>query len=314
MVLSFAINKYVYVMVNKKFDDHFRVTYSKTENVDTIDQIEHDLIRETLRYAKAENGLEVVTVADIPGSGTGLGSSSALTVGLLNCLHRRYMKKADFNGGEPSKNWLAETAFMIESEKCHKPVGKQDHYAAALGGFNMIQFSKKSVKYTEVASRWDCNNPWSQGDLEEYMFLLWTGISRPSSDILQIQKDNFSSGKTIEFGKDMINVAKKVYTYLLDGEIHLAAEQLNNGWEIKKRFSPWISNEWIDNWYQLAMNNGAWGGKLCGAGGGGFLLFVAPPDTHDRIVKATGLRKIDFKIENEGSVIIKRAGWEASEL
>jgi len=295
-VASFAINKYVYVIVNQKFDDKYRISYSKTENSDSLDGIKHDLIRETLREAKKLNGMEVVTVADIPGSGTGLGSSSAVIVGLLNCFYK-----------EQSSNWLAETAFDIEAKTCRKPVGKQDHYIAALGGFNLLQFSKKKIIYSSVESRWDCENPWSQNDLEKKMLLLWTGMTRSSSDILQKQKDGFSNGKNTEFGVQLSNLAHDFHGELINGEIKEAAKLISVGWEIKKNLSPWISNDFIDNWYKLAMQNGAWGGKLLGAGGGGFLFFLAPPETHSRIIKATGLQRIGFKIENRGSEVIYEA-------
>jgi len=307
--LSFAINKYVYVIVNRKFDNRFRVSYSKTENVETVEQIEHDIIRETLLRENVKNGLEIVTVADIPGTGTGLGSSSALAVGLLNCLE------------SPKENeritpyWLAETAFDIESNYCHKPCGKQDYYASALGGFHMLNFSKTEVRFTPVSSNWDSEKPWSQFDIEENALLLWTGVARPSSDILTQQKENFLSGNTLEIGKELAALAEKTrHDLVIKGDMVDLANNILYGWELKKKLSPWITNEWIDDWFGKAMNNGAWGGKLCGAGGGGFLFFIAPPDTHERIVEATGLRKIDFQIENEGSVIIKRTGWEAYDL
>lgn len=284
-VLSFAINKFIYVMVNGKFDDKFRVSYSKTENVDTVDEIKHNLIRETLKFAKKKKGLEVVTVADIPGGGTGLGSSSALLVGLLNCLYK-----------DQSPNWLAETAFDIESGACRKPVGKQDHYASALGGINYMQFSKKSVSYKPIVCS---ENP------EKYMLLLWTGISRPSSDILEKQKEGFTVGSTTEHGLALAKLAKETTRHLVEnGDLLKLGENISAGWEIKKKLSPWITNEWVDDWYNKAMENGAYGGKLLGAGGGGFLFFMAAPDSHARIIKATGLRAIPFKIENKGSEVV----------
>lgn len=285
VVLSFAIDKFVYVSVNKKFDDRLRISYSKTENVDTVDQIENNLIRETLKFAKKRSGLEIVTVADIPGSGTGLGSSSAMTVGLLNCLYKNL-----------SPNWLAETAFDIEANYCHLPVGKQDHYASALGGMNFLQFSKDYVNYKPVAYK---------ENLEKYMLLLWTGISRPSSDILTKQKEGFSDGSTEDYGVALSKLAREtVYDFVDRGDMPTLGEHISAGWKIKKKLSPWITNEWVDDWYLKAMQNGAYGGKLLGAGGGGFLFFIAPPASHARIIKAVGLRAIPFKIENRGSEVI----------
>ena len=291
--LSFAINKYVYVALNDHFVNKYRISYSRTENVESLDLIQHDLIRETLKFSRLQEGFEVVTVADIPGNGTGLGSSSAMIVGLLKCLHRKFM------GNDGELQWLAKTAFFIEAHKCHKPVGKQDHYATALGGFNLYIFSDKEVRYTQA--------PFTV-TLERHMLLLWTGIARKSEDILTQQKERFASGNTLGIGKELAVLAETAfYDWVQYRDIQKLAEYISYGWEIKKKLAPWITNEWIDDWYAKAMNNGAWGGKLCGAGGGGFLLFMAPPDTHDRIVKATGLRKIDFKIENEGSKIIYEA-------
>lgn len=304
MAVSFAINKYIYVVVNPRFDDRLRVSYSKTEIVDNVADIQHDIIRAVLHYAKVQWGLEIVTVADIPGSGTGLGSSSSLTVGLLNCLHRMEMQKRDYACEDPSPNWLAETAFSIEENSCHKSVGKQDHYAAVLGGFNMLEFHPKKTVYTEVESRWDCENPWSRQEFSDNALLLWTGISRSSTDILAEQKEGFASGKNLEHGKDMIKLTEKLYMHLRNGNIKEAGQTMGESWEVKKKFSRHISNEWIDDWHQKAMSAGAWGGKLCGAGGGGFLFFLAPIQNHKKIVQSTGLRKIDFEISSNGSEII----------
>lgn len=295
-VVSFSIDKYIYVAVNEKFDDSVRVSYSKTENRAVVDDIKHDLIRETLKFAHKVKGLEITTMADIPGNGTGLGSSSSLTVGLLNCLYR-----------DQTPNWLAETAFAIEAGACRKPVGKQDHYASALGGFNYIQFSKKRVVYEDVKSLWDADNTWSQNELCEHMLLLYTGMTRQSTDILTKQKEGFQSGDTIQFGAELSNFAKEFLHKLVYGCIEDAARIISQGWEIKKKLSPWITNDFIDDWYEKGMNNGAWGGKLLGAGGGGFLFFMATPDTHHRITKATGLKRVPFRIENNGSEIVYEA-------
>lgn len=284
-VVSFCINKYVYVALNKKFDGKLRVSYSKTENVTGIDELDHELVRETLREWKVFSGVEIVSIADIPGGGTGLGSSSAFTVGLIHAL-----------GKSNHPSIIAERAYIIEAEICHRPVGKQDHYSCARGGMNYITFHKNRV---EVETLYPHN------DMEENLLLLYTGITRSSNDILKEQGNNFKKGNTIETGKKLSELAYRFRNDWLDGRMtyEKMGNYLHSGWELKKKLSS-VSNEQIDAWYKIAMKNGALGGKLLGAGGGGFLLFVAPFETHARISEATGLRRIDFKLENSGSEII----------
>lgn len=316
-VVSMAINKYVYIMVNDKFDGRYRVSYSRTENVDKISDIKHNLVRTALETWKAgsggtgwghfNQGLEIVSISDIPGEGSGLGSSSSFMVGLLNAF--RYRNQG--GSGEFPKKMMADYAFEIE-QISNPSIGKQDHYAAAFGGLNLYVFNKDDNDWiVPISERLDCINPWSWSELHEHMLLLWTGTTRKSNDILRAQKEGFDSGRSFQVGKELSSLAHQFAQSLSDGSIQTAASIISTGWALKQSLAPGISNQWIDDWYAKAMNNGAWGGKLCGAGGGGFLFFIAPPDTHDRIVKATGLRKIDFNIDHEGSVIIKREGYES---
>lgn len=308
--VSFAINKYVYIAVNDKFDGRYRVSYSRTENVEKISDIKHSLVKKVLtaydgspEIHNFRNGLEVVSVADIPGEGTGLGSSSSFVVGLTNAI------RAKLNYVDMSKVDLADHAFQME-QQINPHIGKQDHFAAAFGGFNFYAFNKDDTDWIiPVRSMWDSEFPWSWNELHSHMLLLWTGITRKSDDLLKSQKEGFDSGKTLDIGKELVFHAHEFHRYLVDGKIQRAAQVMLGGWLLKRELAPGITNEWINNWIEAAMNNGAWGGKLLGAGGGGFLFFFAPPDTHDRIVKATGLRKIDFNIDHEGSVIIKREGY-----
>lgn len=309
-VVSFAINKYIYIMVNDKFDGKYRVSYSKTENVENISQIQHPLVKVVLAShfgsGLFKSGIEIASIADIPGEGSGLGSSSSFTVGLLNSVR---MYQGGIETMDSEKDAIAKAAFRLE-QKVNNNIGMQDHCAAAFGGFHRYDFGAEGLhSRTEVSSRFDCSTPWSWNDLHKYMLLLWTGYTRSSRDILSAQQNGFASGKTLEYGKDLYQVAVTFHENLIRGRIERAAKIMGEGWAIKKKLAPGISNNWIDKWHEQAMNNGAWGGKLCGAGGGGFLFFFAPPDTHDRIVKATGLRRVDFNLDHEGSVIIRREGY-----
>lgn len=288
-VVSFAINKYVYISVNKKFDGKLRVSYSQTETVNDIDELKHELARETLRLFNIKTGLEITSVSDIPGNGTGLGSSSAFTVGLIKALGRNV---------PPSI--LAERAFTIEAEKCFHPVGKQDQYISAHGGINHFIFDKNFVKVDPI------NPPlrWVE-EMESHSLLLWTGISRNANDILKAQSKTYTDGGNVGVGVELASMTGEFYYELLDGmTVKRTGEYLNQAWKLKKFLAQGISNSKIDTWYDLAMLNGAYGGKLLGAGGGGFLYVLAPPYLHEQIMKVTGLRHVEFKIEKEGSKVI----------
>lgn len=301
-VVSFAINKYVYVALNPKFDNAYRISYSKTENVETVDEIEHDIVREAIKLARnVGNGLEITTVSDIPGEGTGLGSSSSLAVGLINALNTYIAGPVSDPGA------LAELGFITEAQKCGHSVGKQDHYAAAYGGINTMEFRKSSVKVTELKSDWDSEYPWNIAEFEKYFVLLWTGKKRSARKILREQSKRMNEKDVYEVAQEMAILAgslKNGLTKAMVDPLRVTGMCLKKNWELKKQLHPNISDEQIDFWYEIAMNNGALGGKLCGAGGGGFLLFVAPPEEHIRIVKAVGLRKVPFKISTRGSEII----------
>lgn len=288
-VLSFTIDKYVYVSVNSKFDGKFRVSYSKTEIAETLDNIEHGLVRETLKLANIKVGTEIVSVADIHGYGTGLGSSSAFTVGLLKI----YYPQAD-------PGILAERAFTIEHDKCGYPVGRQDQYAASYGGMNFITFGKRSVNVKPIHP----SAEWME-DFHNYSLLLWTGITRSANDILKLQKKGFENGGNMEIGKFLADQAHVFMQELCDGaKPRRLGEIMNETWTWKKKLAPNISNSKIDDLYEKALQAGAYGGKLLGAGGGGFFFFFAPAYLHKEIAEATGLKKIHFKFEAKGSEVI----------
>lgn len=287
-VVSMAINRFIYISVNRKFDGKFRISYSKTENVDTIAEIEHDIVRKALYAHDIQTGLEITSVSDIPGNGTGLGSSSAFTVGLVRALGRNELPSI-----------IAERAYKIE-RACGNHVGKQDQYASSIGGFNKFDFMSDLVKISPIipGQRWI-------DDFESHCLMLWTGITRDANEILRSQENGFSGGKNIQYGIILARLAQDFYNELAGGaDMKRIGEFIFEGWDIKKFFANSITNKAIDVHCAVAMNRGAYGGKLLGAGGGGFLFFIAPPDTHEKIVMETGLRKVDFKIEPKGSEVI----------
>jgi len=284
-VVSFAINKYVYVSVNKKFDSKIRVSYSTTENVEHIDHLQHDLVRESLRYFKINDGVEITSVSDIPGEGSGLGSSSCFTVGLVNALS---------HGSHPSI--LAERAFEIEANKCHRPVGKQDHFASAYGGMNYFVFTKNSVETTAM---------YASEELKKHSLLLYTGMTRKADSILKGQRQAFDEGATTDTGRKLAILAKNFYhEYLTGMEMDRLGDYLTRSWNFKKQLASGITNPQIDIWMNAALGMGAHGGKVLGAGGGGFLYFIAPPEIHGRIAASLRLKLVDFKIETRGSEVI----------
>ncbi|MBW1672999.1 MAG: kinase [Deltaproteobacteria bacterium] len=292
-VVSFAINKYIYVGVNKKFDDLIRLSYSETEISDGIWNLKHDIVRESLKYFEVFNGIEVVTMADIPGSGTGLGSSSTLTVGLIRALQKYTGKKRFFNPHE-----LAEMAYKIEEYLCKKAVGKQDHFAAAYGGLHYYQFEKDKV----IAELLDLNSK-ELKELQSRFTLLWTGRTRSATKILQRQERNLDKGR-FQLASGMRDIAVMMRDDLRKKDISNIGAYMDANWQIKRRMANGISNDWIDDIYDRAIEAGAEGGKICGAGGGGFFLFYGKLGIGPDLEKATGLKQIDFKIEKEGSKVI----------
>jgi D-glycero-alpha-D-manno-heptose-7-phosphate kinase len=288
-VVSFAIDKYVYVAVNPKFDGKVRVSYSKTENVNHPMELKHDIIREVLLSYNV-SGVEVVTVADIPGSGTGLGSSSALAVGLV-----RYVGARD--GYHPRD--YAELAYEIERERCLHPVGKQDHYISAFGGVRFLKFQPDdSVIVEEI--RLDEHE---REELESRFALLWTGRNRNANDILKQQEENLNGNRFL-LAQGMRDLAVQLRNDLQKKDFSNIGVYMDAGWQVKRQMAQGITNEWIDQKYQEAMAAGAEGGKICGAGGGGFFLFYGKPGFAPTLERATELKHIPFHIEPEGSKVI----------
>jgi D-glycero-alpha-D-manno-heptose-7-phosphate kinase len=292
-VLSTTIDKYVYVVVNTRFEETTRVSYSRTEIVSSIDELEHELAREALRVAGIPRGTEIVTIADVPSEGTGLGSSSAVTVGLLNALFA-------YQGILKSPEELAEEAARIEIDVLGKPIGKQDQYAAAFGGLQFLEFgpgdgvSRQPLILTDEQE---------QG-LRRNLMMFHTGrvsTGRPLEQLDEVARD---PGVVANLGQ-LAESARALYRELSSGaDCDVLGQALHDSW-LRKRELPGVTDPEIDGWYEEARGAGAIGGKVLGSGGGGFLLLYVPSAAQPAVRAAlSGLREFPFAVDREGSRII----------
>ncbi|MEI8054794.1 MAG: GHMP kinase [bacterium] len=294
-VISTAIDKYVYVNVNKKFDNGIRVAYSKNEEVASVDQIEHPLVRAAMTILGLRGGVEITTIADIPSKGTGLGSSSSFVVGLIHALNA-------FKGKFSSSEQLSVDSCMVEIAICKEPIGKQDQYAASYGGFNLIEFHPdESVVVSPIIFK-----PSLLKVLEHNILLFYTGITRSASSILRQQVKEIPLNKSkYQTLKKMVQLAYSLRDEIHKNNIDVFGEILHEGWMLKKSITSGISTSDIDYWYNLARGLGAKGGKILGAGAGGFLMLYAPPDKHEQIKRGlNGLRHVPVGFEPFGSKVI----------
>lgn len=294
-VIATAINKYIYIAVNDKFDHRIRASYSITEIVDEIDELNHELIREGLKLAGIDGGIEITSISDIPSEGTGLGSSSSYTVGLLNAFHA-------YKGRHAGAERLAAEACIVELEKCQKPIGKQDQYIAAYGGLQHIRFNQdESVHVDPVICTPDLKE-----ELHSRLMLFFTGVTRSSSSILKEQSANTHVKSEARASlRRMTEMVDELLKALRDNDLTSFGEILHESWMEKKQMAAGVATPQIDDWYERARRSGAIGGKILGAGGGGFLLLYAPTDVHQEIVKALPeLRLVPFRFEAQGSKII----------
>ena len=295
-LISAAIDKYVYVAINRPFNKGIYLKYSKNETVNSFKSIEHPIIREALLYFKFEDPqLEITTLADIP-SGTGLGSSGSFTTALIKALfsyQKRHLHQEE----------LAKLACFIEIDLLAEPIGKQDQYIAAFGGVTCFDFHKDdNVTSSPLNISLD-----TLFELEDNLLLFFTGVSRSASGILKdqqvkSQQNDVEMLKNLHYVKDLGYRSRDALT---QGKTVLFGELMHEHWEQKKRRSGGMSNPRIDEWYELGMRNGAVGGKLVGAGGGGFLMFMA----HDSIklrqaMTGAGLEEVRFKFDFEGTKVV----------
>lgn len=291
-VISASIDKYMYVCVNKRFDHTIRVSYSKTEIVETVDEIQHPIVRECLKFTGIDGGIEITSIADIP-AGTGLGSSSSFTVGLLHALYA-------YKGVYVTPERLASEASHIEIEVLKEPIGKQDQYIVAYGGLQYIKFNPDETVFTDPVV---CSKE-TKKELSSNLLMFYSGMTRKASNILTEQKKNTAS--KIEYLKKMRDTASVMKVIITGGKnINDFGRALHDGWALKKSLTGSISNGEIDSYYQNALEAGALGGKLLGAGGGGFLLFYVERHNQERVREAMkGLREVRFSFEPQGSKII----------
>lgn len=290
-VVSTSFNKHVYVTINKRFDDTIRVSYSKTEIVDNFEDIKHELVREAMRLVGLKKGIEITTISDIP-SGTGVGSSSALTVGLLNALY-------SFKGLHKPAGDLASDACKIEIDILKSPIGKQDQYIAAYGGINFMQFNQDdSVFVNPIILKEETKKL-----LERRLMMFYTGVTRSANKILKEQKKNTKNNvKVLAELKALANHAKDAMHM---DKIERIGEILHKGWLLKKKLAFSISNNAIDGYYEKAKKAGAIGGKVAGAGGGGFIFLYCHEKNRQKVINAmSNLRLIPFKLEPQGSRIV----------
>ena len=289
-VISTTIDKFVYVGLNKKFDNFFRFSYSKTENVKKVKFIQHEMLRETFKYFKISNGLEIVSVADIPSSGSGLGSSSSFLVGLINVINC-------FKNLGLGKKEIAKIACKIEIDILKKPIGMQDQYNAVYGGLKWYKFYEKNkvkVKNLNIDKKRILK-------FNQKLFLVYTDQVRKSEKILaQVKKSNFNSLQEIS------KLTEEFKRELISGDLNTLGKILHQNWILKKSLSKNTTNNKIDQLYNYGINSGAIGGKLLGAGGGGFLLFFVDNKNQKKFKNKFFNKKIiDFNFYEKGTELIK---------
>jgi D-glycero-alpha-D-manno-heptose-7-phosphate kinase len=291
-VLTTAIDKYIFVTIKKRFDDKLRIGYTRTEMVDSVGEIQHELIRESLLKTGIRSGVEVTTIGDIPEAGSGLGSSSTVTVGALQAMYT-------YNGEIVSAERLAKEACEIEIEVLGRPIGIQDQYIAAYGGFRLMEFQPDGNVdiQTVPLENQRCRK------LNESLLLFYTGMSRKSASILEEQKMNIN--QRLSHLRRLKQLAYDARDELVSGNTDAIGEMLHESWLMKKELASQISNGTIDDMYIAARKAGAIGGKITGAGGGGFLLLFCPYERQDSVREAlNGLQELPFTLEQDGTKVI----------
>lgn len=291
-VLNCAIDKYIFVIVKQRFDDEIYVNYSKKEIVSRVADIEHELVREAMLMTGVTGGVEITTLADIPSSGSGLGSSSAVTVGLLHALYA-------YTGRQVSAEELADGACRIEIERCGKPIGKQDQYIAALGGIRDLRFGPgEDVSHEELGL-----SASERVALQQQMMLFYTGITRRADNILAEQNANVPATlPQLDLLRDLAGFAVK---RLRSGDVDAIGPALRESWEAKRKLASGVSNSQVDGAVTRALEAGASGVKLTGAGGGGFLVVLCPMERQRAVRESLAdMRELPIRLERFGSRVV----------
>jgi len=293
-VICTAIDKFVYAIVKERFDDMIYINYSKKETVQHVHEIQHDLVREAMKMTGVESGIEITTLADIPSSGSGLGSSSSITVALLHALYTYRNKLV-------TAEQLAADACRIEIDILGKPIGRQDQYAAAYGGINKFTFRANDMTQREAIQM---AGP-VRRKFSSSLLLYYTGITRSSNEILSIQKTNLLSAETFETMRQMVSLVDPYTDAMRNGDIFTCAELMDKNWQMKQKMASGISNGRIDEMYHTARKAGALAGKIAGAGGGGFLLLIVPREKQNVVFEALkSYRELPFMFSESGSMVI----------
>jgi len=294
-VLSTAIDKSVFIIIKERFDDMIYINYSKKEIVESIDDIQHGLVREAMKMVGVDHGIEITTLSDVPATGVGLGTSSSITVGLLQALYAHKRKTAS-----PEK--LAQEACRIEIDMLGKPIGIQDQYIAAYGGMKHMSLTYDGVEITDVELSESVLH-----QLQERLMFFYTGITRHSEVVLKEQSNNVSSRTVIL--SEMAGLVSDGYEALRGNRLDEFGVLLDRNWHLKKQLASKITSGDIDKLYQVAICSGALGGKILGAGGGGFLMIYSPVKYKDKIREEfgrIGLQEYHFTFSQEGSEVILR--------
>lgn len=277
--LTATLNKYIYCIIKERFDKEIWINYSIKEKVEKVDHIKHDLVREAMRLTGVENGVEITFLSDIPSEGSGLGSSSAVTVGVLNALH-------NYMGESVTARQLAEEACYIEVNILKKPIGYQDQYAVAFGGINVIEFTKNYIELIPFESLAQFN-----------LMLFYTGITRKADSVLSNMKLN---KRILDRNKELVYEGADHFS----DDYEEFGKNLDEYWQLKKKLNKKVTNLKIDKLYDKAIKAGAIGGKIVGAGAGGFLLFVVSDNKRDSVSEALSLQELPFMLSKYGSRVI----------